>query len=90
MNEELLESVRRWANEAGLDPQRYVDMLHEFYAECPHVEAALAYLVEEGSLELAARPGAKRLPIEIAIDAAVKMNTDKKIALRERNKKEGN
>lgn len=41
------------AVEAGLDPVELTRIYDEFYAECPHVEAALGYVREVAACILA-------------------------------------
>jgi hypothetical protein len=83
-DEQALETaVANWAREAKLDVAKYTQMFRDFYEACPHVEAALSYLVAEATIEISTT--AKRLPIEQLIDASVKVNVDRYLSKMEKS-----
>lgn len=47
------DAVHAMAVEVGLDPVEFTRIYDEFYAECPHVEAALGYVLEVAARMLA-------------------------------------
>lgn len=47
------DAVHKMATETCLDPDEMVRIYDEFYAECPHVEAALGYVREVAARILA-------------------------------------
>ena len=47
--EQASKAVTGMCREAGLDVGKYVRMLEEFWAECPHLEAAIGYVLFEAA-----------------------------------------